>query len=104
MGHDRAPGAVGLAGQLHRRRQLRALVISTDRDALSLPKLLEALGPGSARVKTFVMRHKAGAPDIDEIQITLSRLTEVQFNAVTKRLGDLPGVLEIKEARSRPDV
>jgi putative Mg2+ transporter-C (MgtC) family protein len=78
-------------------RQLRALVILTERDALSLPKLHEALGAGSARVKTFVMRHKAGESDIDEIQITLSRLTEVQFSAISKRLGELPGVLEIKE-------
>jgi putative Mg2+ transporter-C (MgtC) family protein len=79
-------------------RQLRGLVIFTERDALSLPKLHEALGAGSTRVKTFVMRQKAGAPDIDEIQITLSRLTEVQFSAVGKRLGELPGVLEIKES------
>jgi putative Mg2+ transporter-C (MgtC) family protein len=83
-------------------RQLRAIVIFTERDALSLPRLHEALGPGSARVKTFVMRHKADAPDIDEIQITLSRLTQGQFSAVSKRLGELPGVLEIKEGEVSP--
>jgi hypothetical protein len=48
------------------------------------------------------MRHKADAPDIDEIQITLSRLTQGQFSAVSKRLGELPGVLEIKEGEVSP--
>jgi putative Mg2+ transporter-C (MgtC) family protein len=81
-------------------RQLRALVIFTDRDALSLPKLHEALGASSTRVQTFIMRQKTGATDPDEIHITLSRLTEVQFSAVTKRLAALPGVREIKEEDS----
>jgi putative Mg2+ transporter-C (MgtC) family protein len=81
-----------------RTRKLRALVIVADRDALSVPRLHEALGAGSSRVQTFIMRHKAGTTDADEIQITLSRLTEVQFRAVTSRLEDLPGVREVKEA------
>jgi putative Mg2+ transporter-C (MgtC) family protein len=79
-------------------RQLRALVIFADRDALSLPTLHEALGPSSPRVKTFTMRHKIGSTDLDEIHVTLSRLTEVQFSAVTRRLAQLPGVQEVKEA------
>ena len=81
-------------------RQLRALLIFAEHDTLSLPKLHEALGASSARVQTFIMRHKIGSADIDEIHITLSRLTEVQFSAVTKRLAELPGVREIKEADS----
>ena len=83
-------------------RQLRTLLIYADRDTLSLPKLHEALGASSSRVKTFVMRHKIGSTDIDEIQITMSRLTELQFSAVTKRLGELPGVREVSEADVAP--
>jgi putative Mg2+ transporter-C (MgtC) family protein len=79
-------------------RQLRSLVVFADRDALSLPKLHEALGASSSRVKTFVMRHKIGEADIDEIQITLSRLTDLQLGAVASRLRELPGVREVKEA------
>ena len=81
-------------------RQLRALVIIADRDAVSMPILHEALGAGSARVRTFVMRHQSGSSDTDEIQITLSRLTEMQFSAMIERLGELPGVREVKEADS----
>jgi len=78
-------------------RQTRALVIFADRDALSLPKLHEALGVGSARVQSFVLRPKVSAPDVDQIQITFARLSATQFGAITKRLTDLPGVREVKE-------
>lgn len=81
-------------------RQLRGLLIFTERDALTLPKLHEALGAGSTRVKTFIMRHKIGSTDVDEIHITLSRLTDAQFRTVTKRLAELPGVQEIRQADS----
>ncbi|MRX08855.1 MgtC/SapB family protein [Pseudoduganella sp. FT25W] len=83
-------------------RQLRSLLIFAERDALTLPMVHEALGASSPRVQTFVMRHKIGSADTDEISITLSRLTEGQFSAVQKRLAGLPGVREIKEADSAP--
>ena len=81
-------------------RQRRALMIFADRDTLSLPKLHEALGAGSARVQAFILRQSVGTPDIDQIQITLSRLTVAQFSAIMKRLSELPGVREIKEVDS----
>jgi putative Mg2+ transporter-C (MgtC) family protein len=77
-------------------RQVRALVILADRDAVSVPKLHEALGAGSARVQTFIMRNKIGTTDVDEIDITLSRLTEVQLRTVIFRLEKMPGVREVK--------
>jgi putative Mg2+ transporter-C (MgtC) family protein len=79
------------------KRALRALTIVADHDTLSLPKLHEALGAGSARVQTFIMRQLPGSSDVDEIHITLSRLTEVQFSAIVKRLGELKGVREIRD-------
>jgi putative Mg2+ transporter-C (MgtC) family protein len=78
-------------------RQRRLLMIFADRDALSLPKLRDALGAGSARVQTFILRQNEGTPDIDQIEIMLSRLTMAQFAAITKRLIELPGVRELKE-------
>jgi putative Mg2+ transporter-C (MgtC) family protein len=78
-------------------RQARAVVVFADRDALSLPKLHEALGAGSARVQSFVLRPKVSAPDVDQIQITFARLTASQFAAISKRLTDLPGVREVVE-------
>lgn len=79
------------------KRALRALMIVADHDTLSLPKLHDALGSGSARVQTFIMRQLPGSSDVDEIHITLSRLTEVQFRAIVKRLAELKGVREIKD-------
>lgn len=84
-------------------RRLRALLINAERDALSLPKLHEALGVSSARVLTFVMRHKLGSADLDEIQITMSHLTEAQFNTVARRLMELPGIRSVKEAEPGQD-
>jgi putative Mg2+ transporter-C (MgtC) family protein len=81
-------------------RRPRALVVLADRDALSLPKLHEALGSGSARVQSFILRPKAGAPDVDQIQITFARVSITQFSAITKRLLDLPGVREVNEQDS----
>lgn len=78
-------------------RQPRALLIYADRDTLSLPKLHEALGAGSARVQSFVLRPRASAPDVDRIEITFARLSAGQFGAITKRLTDLPGVREARE-------
>lgn len=82
------------------KRQRHELLIHADRDTLSLPRLHEALGAGSARVQSFIMR--AGAGDIDEIRIVLARLTTVQFNAVYKRLEEVPGVRTIKETGGEP--
>jgi putative Mg2+ transporter-C (MgtC) family protein len=81
-------------------RRSRAVVLLTDRDALSLPKLHEALGASRARILTFILRHKMGSNDVDEVELTLSRLTEVQYEVIEKRLAALPGVREIKEGQA----
>ena len=44
-------------------RQRRILMIFADRDALSLPKLHDALGAGSARVQRFILRQTRGDSD-----------------------------------------
>jgi putative Mg2+ transporter-C (MgtC) family protein len=76
-------------------RQRRELVVHTNRNALSLATLHDTLGAGTARVKQFVMQQK---DDSDEIGITLSRVTPVQFEAICKRLRAVPGVREVKES------
>ncbi|WP_144108229.1 MgtC/SapB family protein [Paraburkholderia sp. BCC1886] len=76
-------------------RQRRELTVYTNRNALSLATLHEELGSGTARVKQFVMQQKDD--DVDEIGITLSRVTPVQFEAICKRLRAVPGVHEVRE-------
>jgi putative Mg2+ transporter-C (MgtC) family protein len=75
-------------------RQRKELTVYTDRDALSISTLNDALGSGSARVKQFVMQQKK---DSDEVGITLSRVTQAQFEAICKRLRDVPGVNDVRE-------
>lgn len=75
----------------------RELVVYAKRDALSLDKLHEALGSGTARVKQFVMQQKRGNTGVDEISIILSRVTPVQFAAICKRIENVPGVSEVKD-------
>lgn len=79
-------------------KQRRELLVYAKRDALSLDKLHDALGFGSARVKQFIMQHQSGGTGIDEISITLSRVTPMQFEAIRKRLEAVPGVNEVKNA------
>jgi len=78
-------------------KQRRELVIEAKRGALSLDKLHEALGAGSARVKQFVLQQKLNNSQMDEISIMLSRVTPVQFAAIRKRLESVPGVSEVKD-------
>jgi putative Mg2+ transporter-C (MgtC) family protein len=77
-------------------RQQRELIVYAERSALSLDKLHEALGSGSARVKQFIMQQKSGT-SLDEISIVLSRATPVQFEAIRKRIEAVPGVTEVKD-------
>jgi putative Mg2+ transporter-C (MgtC) family protein len=78
-------------------RRRRVLAIYADRDALSLSRLHETLGAGSARIHSFILRQTEAMPDADQIEIVLSRLTAQQFSDITRRLTELQGVREIKE-------
>lgn len=78
-------------------RQRRELLITAERDALSLDKLHEALGAGTTRVQQFVIRQKDGAPQLDDIVITFARVTPMQFLALQKRLEAVPGVVHVKD-------
>lgn len=81
-------------------RQKRDLLITAERDALSLDKLHEALGAGTTRVQQFVIRQKDSAPQLDDIVITFGRVTPVQLLALQKRLEAVEGVLQVKDPDS----
>ena len=84
-------------------RQRRELLITAERDALSLDKLHEALGAGTTRVQQFVIRQKDGSPQLDDIVITFARVTPMQFLALQKRLIAVPGVVKLKDPDADPD-
>lgn len=84
-------------------RQRRELLITAERDALSLDKLHEALGAGTTRVQQFIIRQKEGAPQQDDIVITFARVTPMQFLALQKRLEAVPGVSSVKDPDADPD-
>lgn len=84
-------------------RQRRELLITAERDALSLDKLHEALGAGTTRVQQFIIRQKEGAPQLDDIVITFARVTPMQFLALQKRLEAVPGVMKVKDPDADPD-
>ena len=84
-------------------RQRRELLITAERDALSLDKLHEALGAGTTRVQQFIIRQKEGAPQLDDIVITFARVTPMQFLALQKRLEAVPGVSSVKDPDADPD-
>lgn len=84
-------------------RQRRELLITAERDALSLDKLHEALGAGTTRVQQFIIRQKEGAPQLDDIVITFARVTPMQFLALQKRLEAVPGVSSVKDPDADQD-
>lgn len=59
--------------------------------------LHEALGAGSVRVKQFVVQQSDDAPELDEVQIALSRISSTEYEAICTRLRALETVREFKE-------
>jgi putative Mg2+ transporter-C (MgtC) family protein len=78
-------------------RQRRQLTLMVDRGTLNFHGLHEALGAGSARVKQFVVQQSDDSGDLDEVQITLSRVSETEYRAICTRLRQIESVREFKE-------
>jgi putative Mg2+ transporter-C (MgtC) family protein len=76
------------------RRQLTMLVI---RGSLTFHTLHETLGASSARVKQFVVQQTDDSADLDEVQITLSRVSSTEYQAICAQLRGLEQVREFKE-------
>jgi putative Mg2+ transporter-C (MgtC) family protein len=78
-------------------KQRRALMLIVDRGSLSFHSLHETLGPSSARVKQFVVQQSDDSPEHDIVQITLSRVSSTEYQAICTRLRALEQVREFKE-------
>jgi putative Mg2+ transporter-C (MgtC) family protein len=78
-------------------KQRRQLTLLVDRGTLNFHALHEALGPGSVRVKQFVVQQSDDSADLDEVQISLSRVSSNEYEAICTRLRALETVREFRE-------
>jgi putative Mg2+ transporter-C (MgtC) family protein len=78
-------------------KQRRQLTMLVDRGALSFHALHEALGPGSVRVKQFVVQQSDDSADLDEVRVELSRASALEYRAICERLRQLEVVREFRE-------
>ncbi|GJH29952.1 hypothetical protein CBA19CS42_35570 [Caballeronia novacaledonica] len=77
-------------------KQQRSIQLRADRGAVSLRTLHEALGSASVRVKQFIVQQSEDDPEVDEIQIELSRTTANDFEVIAQRLMSMNGVRSTK--------
>jgi putative Mg2+ transporter-C (MgtC) family protein len=75
-------------------KQERSIHLLAERGRVTLDSVHSALGPGSVRVMQFVVQQSEDDPDLDSVQIGLSRASETQFAVIRTRLAAMPGVRE----------
>jgi putative Mg2+ transporter-C (MgtC) family protein len=78
-------------------KQRRQLTLLVNRGSLSFHTLHETLGTSSARVKQFVVQQTDDSADLDEVQITLSRVSPTEYQAICAQRRALEQVREFKE-------
>ena len=79
--------------RFRKRIQTRTLVVVARRDAFTIDTLKGAAGAYARRVHQFVLKQNDG--DVDEIEITFSRLSDAALKDIASRLRALPGVNQI---------
>lgn len=75
-------------------KQQRSIQLLAERRSVSLDSLHRALGTGSIRVKQFIVQQAEDDPDLDDVQIALSRASSAEFTAICGRLAAMSGVRE----------
>lgn len=79
-------------------KQRRQLTLIVERGTLTFHTLHDALGTSSPRVKQFVMQQTDDdGGSFDEVMITLSRVSQPEYDAICTALRALPGVRECRE-------
>ncbi|AXF01227.1 MgtC/SapB family protein [Paraburkholderia hospita] len=77
-------------------KQRRQLSLLVERGSMTFHTLHEALGPASPRVKQFVMQQTDDDAQMDEVTITLHRVSSTEYAAVCGQLRALQGVKEFR--------
>lgn len=78
-------------------KQQRNIEILVERGRVSLDSVHHALGSGSVRVKQFIVQQSEDDPELDTVQIGLSRATASEFETIRARLAAMPGVRESRD-------
>lgn len=79
-------------------RQRREFRLVADRGTVSVSTLEQALGPGSARITRFIVEPSGDRPEMDQIYIGLSRVSEREYSAIQQRLKGINGIRELDDA------
>ncbi|CAE6772299.1 MgtC/SapB family protein [Paraburkholderia sp. SEWSISQ10-3 4] len=80
-------------------KQQRNITLLVERGSVSLDSVHNALGTGSVRVKQFIVQQSEDDPELDEVQIGLSRATASEFTTISARLAAMSGVRECRNGR-----
>jgi putative Mg2+ transporter-C (MgtC) family protein len=75
-------------------KQQRNIHLLVERGSVSLDSVHSALGTGSVRVRQFIVQQSEDDPDLDSVQIGLSRASDTEFAAIRARLTAMSGVRE----------
>ncbi|MDR3386891.1 MAG: MgtC/SapB family protein [Rudaea sp.] len=75
-------------------KQERSIHLLAERGRVTLDSVHNALGAGSVRVMQFIVQQSEDDPDLDSVQIGLSRATETEFAMIRTRLAAMSGVRE----------
>ena len=78
-------------------RQERRIRLLVKHGSLNLHALHDTLGSTGSRVKEFVVQQSDESPDLDEVRITLSRVSLTQYGVIRERLKAAPEVHELRE-------
>ena len=80
-------------------KQQRNIQLLAERGSVSLDSLHRALGTGSIRVKQFIVQQSEDDPELDDVQIALSRASLNEFAAICMRLEAMSGVRECRHEK-----
>lgn len=78
-------------------RLQRNIQLLAERGSVSLDTVYRTLGSGSVRVKQLIVQQSEDDPDLDDVQIALSRVTATEFSAICTRLEAMAGVRECRQ-------
>jgi len=77
-------------------KKQRNITLLVERGSVSLDSVHNALGTGSVRVKQFIVLQSEDDPELDDVQIGLSRATDSEFATIRTRLEAMSGVRECR--------
>ncbi len=78
-------------------KQERRMQLVVEHGALNLHVLSATLGSGGSRIKQFVVQPSDGDKTLDEVHITLAKVSPTQYSTIRERLKATPGVREVHE-------